>query len=384
MGRRARPRVWRDWFVTEAGGSGIHKLCPVAAGYRKAEEELDRYLKGVEEQRRKAEAAGLVQADTPYTLAQLAAEFLQLKEATKKPGTVDFYQDNLRRFVDWYGHLDARKLRFSQAAEYINRLRKDGLGDTSVGHHVRSAKAVLNYAVEADVLIKNPWRKVDAPPVGECKRVVTDEEFEKLLKACDNCIAYRGVVTREENAQMMRDILRILRFTALRPGELRKLRWDHLDLEGGFIVIPKKEHKTGTTAKNPEDRVVPILEEATEIFLARRQRYGEQPLVFPNIEGRQWSDTQFSRRFARLREWAGLDTPDHNGENLVPKSLRHTRLTEAGTEEHWDFYSLMKFAGHTTAQMTKRYVHPSKDDLKRSAREGRRRREEREARREEE
>ena len=129
---------------------------------------------------------------------------------------------------------------------------------------------------------------------------------------------------------------------------------------------------------------MPLLEEATEIFLGRRQRYGDQPLVFPNIIGGQWSDTQFSRRFERLREWAGLDTPDHNGENLTPKSLRHTRLTEAGSEEGWAFFDLMKFAGHTTAQMTRKYVHPGKDDLMRAAREGRRRREERVARREEE
>ena len=34
----------------------------------------------------------------------------------------------------------------------------------------------------------------------------------------------------------------------------------------------------------------------------------------------------------------------------------------------------MKFAGHTTSQMTKRYVHPGKEDLKRAAREGAERR----------
>ena len=40
MGRKARPRVWRDWYVSEAGGQGIHKLCLVSDGYDKAEEGL--------------------------------------------------------------------------------------------------------------------------------------------------------------------------------------------------------------------------------------------------------------------------------------------------------------------------------------------------------
>ena len=82
MGRNARPRVWRDWIVTEAGGRGMHKLCPVADGPGKAEAELEKYLAGVEQEQQTAKDAGLVTADTPYTVAQLAAELVQLKEAT--------------------------------------------------------------------------------------------------------------------------------------------------------------------------------------------------------------------------------------------------------------------------------------------------------------
>ncbi len=345
MGRKARPRVWRDWYVTEAGGKGIHKLCHVTKGYDEAVDELDRYVAGVEKENEEARQAGLIQADTPYTIAQLSAEFIQLKEATKKEGTADYYQKSLQRFVDWYGQMEGRKLQFPHAADYISRLRKAGLGNTSINHHIQAAKAVLNYAVDADRLVKNPWRKVDYLASGKRKRVVTDEEFNKLLKACDKCIAYQGKVTREENAQLMKDILHVLRFTALRPGELRKLRWDHILWDEGLIVIPAEEQKTGTTAKEPEDRMAPILDEARAILKARQEKYGHYPRVFPNILGEEWTDQLFSQRFARLRKRAGLDDPDHNGEKIVPYSLRHTRLTEAGVKEKWEFYTLMKLAG---------------------------------------
>jgi integrase len=370
MGRKASPRIWRDWYVTEAGGKGIHKLCLVSEGADKAGDVLEQYLDGLKKEREGARSAGLVESDTPYTVAQLAAEFLQLKEATKKQATFTFYSNYLQRLVEWYGHYEGRKVGFTLAAEYITRLKKLGLGTTSINHYVRAAKAVFNYAVEAERLIKNPWRKVELPPEGRRKRIVTEEEFAKLLQACDKCIAYRGKVTREENAQLMRDILHILRFTALRPGELRKLRWDHIKWEEDLIVIPASEQKTGTTAKEPEDRMIPILDQAKTILLTRRDSHGQHDRVFPNILGKEWTDQLFSRRFARLRERAGLDVPDHNGEMLVPYSLRHTRLTEAGTKEGWEFYTLMKLAGHTTSQMTKRYVHPGKEDLKRAAREG--------------
>jgi integrase len=62
----------------------------------------------------------------------------------------------------------------------------------------------------------------------------------------------------------------------MRPGELRKLRRDHLHLEENLIIIPAEEHKTGTTAKNPEDRMIPLLPETEAIFLARKAKYGHQ------------------------------------------------------------------------------------------------------------
>jgi len=93
-----------------------------------------------------------------------------------------------------------------------------------------------------------------------------------------------------------------------------------------------------------------------------RPRLGHQPLVFPNANGEQWSEHQFSRRFIRLRKRAGLDVPDRLGEKIVAYSLRHTRLTEAGVKEKWEFYTLMRLAGHTTPTMTRRYVHPGQAD----------------------
>src|SRR5262249_18199240 len=257
--------VWRDWYVTEAGGKGIHKLCLISDGYSTAKERLRAYLEDVEKERREARGAGVGQSDAPYTSAHHRAEFRQFKEATKQAATFEFSQKNLQRFVDWYGHLEARKLQFSHSAEYISKLRKLELANTTVNHHIRSAKSVLNYAVEAERLAKNPWRKVPELPEWERKRVVTDEEFEKPFKACDKCIRYRSPVSREDNAQTMRDILCTLRFTAMRPGELRKLRWDHIRWDDDLIVIPASEQKTGTTAKVPEDRIIPMLDEGKAI-----------------------------------------------------------------------------------------------------------------------
>jgi integrase len=378
MGRKASPYVWRDWFVTEAGGQGIHKLCPITDGIDKAKDELERWLGQLREKKKAEEASGLVQTDSPYTVAQIAAEFLEHKKVTR-PKSFDFYHRSLQRLVEWYGDLELSRLRLAHGTQYMARLQGLNLKNATVNRHVVSAKGALGFAVDNDLLLKNPWKKLPKLPERARERTVTDEEFKKLLDACNGCIAFKGrlITSREENVQLMKDILCILRFTALRPGELRNLRWHHIQWDSGLIVIPAAEQKTGTTAKNPQERIAPMLVEGRDILLRRKEKYGHQPLVFPNVNGVVWKDSDFSRRFIKLRERAGLDTPDHNGEKLVWYSLRHTRLTEAGIAEKWSYPVLQRFGGHAPgSKVTARYIHPDRDDVSREAEEGRKRRQE--------
>jgi hypothetical protein len=97
MGRKARPYIWRGWYVTEAGGKGIHKLCPVADGIDKAEEELERWVEKCRKEKEGAAEAGLVLTDTPYTVAEAAADFLAHKKVTR-PKSFGFYQQFINRF----------------------------------------------------------------------------------------------------------------------------------------------------------------------------------------------------------------------------------------------------------------------------------------------
>jgi len=169
----------------------------------------------------------------------------------------------------------------------------------------------------------------------------------------------------------MQEILLVLRLTALRPGELRELRWDHVRLGEDIILIPPAEHKTGNTSKTPQDRLVPYQEEVKNIFLRRKLRWGHQPYVFPNPAiGGPYTDELWSRRFFIVRKRAGLDAPDNKGELIYLYSLRHSRLSEVGTAEGWDYSLVQRYAGHQKAQTTSRYIHPSKDNLVRALKEG--------------
>src|SRR5262245_3678462 len=97
MPRVAKPFVHQNCYVTEAGGKGVRKLCPVGDGVVRARQILKVWLEQCREERDAARRFGLVLTDTPYTVAQLAAELVKLKDATKKGATSVYYRKNLQR-----------------------------------------------------------------------------------------------------------------------------------------------------------------------------------------------------------------------------------------------------------------------------------------------
>src|SRR5260370_28764440 len=98
MARKAKPYIHQGWFKTDARERN-HKLCTVEEGLDKAQALLDEWLKQAAERK----AAGLVQTDTPYAFAELAAESLKLGKNTTKPQTFKDYQNSLQRPVDHFG-----------------------------------------------------------------------------------------------------------------------------------------------------------------------------------------------------------------------------------------------------------------------------------------
>jgi hypothetical protein len=194
---------------------------------RKAERLLDEHLYQQRREREEAERSGLVRADAPFTVAHLAAEFLAFQE-TKDTGrgTFDFYQKTSSG--SWTGTEGWKPASSTSPATPTTcpGSASWGLAGATINHHLRSAKGTLNHAVDADRLLKNPWKKGKLLIERQRKRIMTNEEFEKLLKACDKCIAYRGKVSREENCQMMRDIQRRQRMMLILYRS--RMRFNHL------------------------------------------------------------------------------------------------------------------------------------------------------------
>jgi transposase len=169
---------------------------------------------------------------------------------------------------------------------------------------------------------------------------VTDEEFAALLKHCTTC-RYADRATHKKvactycrNDDEFRQILIVMRHTTMRPGELRQLEWDEVELKNHRVAMAPKKIKTRRR------RSITLLPDVENVLEARRQAAiaehgGAHRLVFPTMNGNEWKGVTFSQRFRRLRTRAvkaGDLQESKKGEKLVLYSTRHTRITEMFVE----------------------------------------------------
>src|SRR5262249_30634110 len=122
-----------------------------------------------------------------------------------------YYRDKLKPLVKQFGTRKLRQLHLTDWDTYKKALIGKELENCSINHHLKAAKAVLNWAVDAEYLLKSPWKKIKRLPEEGRRRVITDEEFRALLRHSRNAA--------------FRQVLITLRLTAARPGEIRCLTW---------------------------------------------------------------------------------------------------------------------------------------------------------------
>src|SRR5712691_3650160 len=103
---------------------------------------------------------------------------------------------------------------------------------------------VLDYAVELELILVNPLRKIRKPSPGRGRvRFLTEEELPRLLAAC-----------RQSRTSLLYPIVVIALSTGARKNEICRLRWPEVDFVQGLLRLVK--------TKTHIPRSVPLLGEA--------------------------------------------------------------------------------------------------------------------------
>ena len=240
------------------------------------------------------------------------------------------------------------------------KLTRKGVGARTVNYVHSVTRVALQRAVKKRLIPYNPARDADPPKYSTDEREYRTLSWEEVGQYFE---AARG---DELEAYFVVAVL-----SGARPAELRALRWEDVNLDGGEAVIRRtvsevrgEKPEIRNTTKTRKVRVVPLLPEAVSALKAHRARQNEERLgkaglwkdkglVFPGALGDIMPGENVSKRHHRpILKKAGLPA------EIRVYDLRHTFATlwiEAGE----DISLLSGVLGHARISTTSdKYVHP--------------------------
>jgi integrase len=165
-------------------------------------------------------------------------------------------------------------------------------------HHKKAmrkhVRAVLEYAVEKDLISRNPMPKIKCRAARKLTTVLTESEIQLLLQKCS-----------ERDFELKEHIFMSVRL-GCRPGELRFLKWPSIDFENKLIYVKGSTTRSGVekSTKTGDDRVLPMTK-TMETFLRRlKLRTHKQEYVLPFAKA--WVKHEQSREFKKFLKEIGL------------------------------------------------------------------------------
>lgn len=272
-------------------------------------------------------------------IEELAVKHLEWAKANRAGGTFELRRHYVRRFLDFIGACNVSDITTQRIEEFQAWAKiHSGKSPNAGNEALRNVKVMFNWAIENEICTINikKYPRLSYEPA-RTKRF-TDEEMRKLL---------------EKSEGEFKDTILFALLTGLRPQELRALQKQNLVQkdESHFLIIER--HKSSRTAKRPIPRSIPLVPEAVAILQRQISRHSHDSYLFLNADGKQYSAGAYRNRFLRLCRRSGV-TP------LPPYALRHYYAT-AQVLARTNQTTLSQLMGHSTLQMTSRYVANNTD-----------------------
>lgn len=270
-------------------------------------------------------------------------EFLE-EQAYKgnSPRTVAFYEENLRRFVAGTGIVELAEFNASLVRTWLASY--SGLSRSSVRTYDRALRVFSNWLYRQGYLEDSPVGKLPRPKVPRTEiTVFTLDDIRRML---DQAAAMRNPLRDKALVILLLD-------TGIRIGEVCNLSLVDINWMEGSVRV---DGKTG-------ERVVPFGRKAKSALKAyvereRRQASPSVQRVFLSNRGTPLAAKYATGLMRRLACTAGTKASKKG-----PHTFRHTFAVEF-IRAGGDAFSLQRLLGHTTLDMTRRYVHLADSDLR--------------------
>ena len=259
------------------------------------------------------------------TLESVAREW----HAKNKKKWVDSYSDKilLRLDKDVFPAVGSRPIAELEAQDLVPVLRQmESRGVIESAHRVRRhLSEIFRYAIALGLAkhdIAHDLRSVVGPAESKNYASITDPvELGKLLRAID---AYEG----EPSTRTAMALAPIL---FCRPGELRGMKWEELDLEQAEWRLPPPRQKVRKKAKQSNKTppiIFPLPRQAVLLLEAIKPITGRSEFVFPSTRSRDRSMSDGTVN-------AALRRMGYTKDQITGHGFRHTASTLLNEQRKW-------------------------------------------------
>ncbi|MCA9124253.1 MAG: tyrosine-type recombinase/integrase [Planctomycetaceae bacterium] len=281
-----QPKVWwnaqKGTWCSDIGGKR-QTLAKGKGSKQKAEEKLNRLL---------AEQALLADVNGSVTVARLCEEFLTDTQENLEARTYYSYRYACQKFVDEFGERDAHSLEPLDITRFSAALKRS-VGDSTRGLILRSIRRCVNWGVEHRLIPPHRLGRIRIPQAKTRDRFVTDDEFQTMLRATNSRNGHR-------TGAAFRRLLLAMDWTLCRPGELARLKWEHISWEQEVAILP--DHKTKRTGK---PKIIALIPKMQRLLRCLQQSCSSE-FCFLNSRGEPWTINAIDHRMNHVKDRSGL------------------------------------------------------------------------------
>jgi integrase len=209
---------------------------------------------------------------------------------------------------------------------------------------VNAASAVFTWAVKREYIDRNPCHGIERHKTKPVQRFLSNDEIRAVWPVFEGLGLYKGT------------ILKLVLLTAQRLGEVRCMRWEHVDLEAGWWCMPGAESSIWPGTKNARDHDVPLTKPALQLLHDHEPK--PTGYVFPSAQpGRPIADVSAQPvwRTAGIKPFRVHDL----------RATAATRMDELGIVRQYIALVLNHVEGGSAT--TSGYIRHDKREHKRSA-----------------
>ena len=264
----------------------------------------------------------------PGTFKALATEWLTRKhELEVSPRYAARSRKQLERDAfPWIGDLPAREV---TAPVVLDLLRKVAARDAlDTAHRVKQTIGlVMRYGIASGYVDRDPTpdlrEALPTPVKRHFSAIVEPKRVGELLRAIDGYTGQPGT----------RAALQLAALVFQRPGNVRAMRWDQLDLDGALWTIPASEMKRSRQDKETgAPHLVPLATQAVEILRELRPLTASGPLVFPGLRSRTRPISDMTLNAAMRRLGFGADEMTAHGFRAMARTVIREQLPHVDPE----------------------------------------------------